>query len=643
MESREYLSKVLIWLNIEKEEDLKQYRERIRNKSLKERVNKGYTWYPLGLKRVRISTGERLLLELERNAIIKAQSIQSGDTVSVFGLLSGHEVGRITGVVAYITSQMMKVMLGTSQLPDWISKAQLGVDVDFDDKTYQEMEKAVRGVIEAKKGSRLMELRETILGKRKAEFHRWNITHTDSYLNDSQNEAVQRILESLDVAIVHGPPGTGKTTTLVRAIKETLKREHQVLVCAPSNTAVDLLTLKCYEAGIYVVRIGNPARVEETLHQLTLDGQIASHEDYASLKKMRKEADNYRKRASKFKRNFDADARHKRQTLLREANELRKLAFKLEDYIIHHVLTHNQVIATTLTGSAHSVLGNKRFHTVFIDEAAQALSSASWIPILRSNRVILAGDHYQLPPTVKSMEAAKEGLSKTLFEKIMNEKEAHVSVLLTDQYRMHERIMRFSSDQFYKGRLRAHPSVKDRRLGENIEPVEFIDTAGCGFEEKKHPETLSRFNDEEAHLLLRHIALLFNKLKAQDEQFFSKPFSLGIISPYKEQVAVIRKQWANSPMLSQYDSYVSINTIDGFQGQERDVIYISLVRSNNNNDIGFLKDIRRMNVALTRARKKLVVFGDSATLGEHPFYESLLHYMEEINAYKSGWEYLNKI
>ena len=277
---------------------------------------------------------------------------------------------------------------------------------------------------------------------------------------------------------------------------------------------------------------------------------------------------------------------------------------------------------------------------MFIDEAAQALAPACWIPLLRSGRVIFAGDHFQLPPTVKSLEAAREGLSRTLMEYIV-ESRPEVAVMLDTQYRMHQDIMGFSGERFYEGNLKAHESVKFHQLGEGFEPVCFIDTAGCGFEERKNPETLSTSNPEEGLLLLKHLALLFNQIEAKIPDVLERPFSVGIIAPYKQQVRSIRDQLLDSPLLSSYTDYISVNTVDGFQGQERDVIYISLTRSNDKGEIGFLKDVRRMNVALTRARKQLVVVGDSATLGEHPFYAAMLTYMEKIGAYHTAWEWIH--
>jgi len=633
------LERLLSLLEIEKKEDLRQYRNMVLQRTLKERVDKGISWYPVYLKGVYIGTGEKIILELEKEGeVVSSNALQMGSTVVVFGMNLDQEIGRNSGVISWIRKNRMMIALNTEVYPDWIGEGKLGVDLDFDDTTYREMNKALRKVLEAGKSERVSELKSILMGSKKPTFHNWNIQYHNALLNPSQNKAVQKSLEALDVAVIHGPPGTGKTTTLVQVIKETLKREHQVMICAPSNTAVDLLVLKCEAEGLSIVRIGNPARVDENLQKLTLDGAISQHDDYKMLKKYRKEADEARKRAHKYKRRFGARERKYRSHLMREARELNQMAHKLEDYIVHQIMTQNQIIACTLTGASNSILGSKRFHSVFIDEAAQALTPACWIPILRAGRVILAGDHHQLPPTVKSQEAGKEGLAHTLFEQVIETHDT-ASVMLEQQYRMHEAIMHFSGERFYQNRLQADSSVRYHTLGEEISPLEYIDTAGTGFEEKKDPETFSTYNTEEAYLLLKHLALLLNKLESVNPQLIATSFSVGIISPYKAQVRLIRDLLRESPMLSSYLDYINVNTVDGFQGQERDVIYISLTRSNAKGEVGFLADVRRMNVALTRARKKLVVIGDSATLGQHPFYQAFFDYVESIKAYHTAWEW----
>ncbi|MEM7657685.1 MAG: AAA domain-containing protein, partial [Bacteroidota bacterium] len=408
MKSREYLAHVKSLLDIEKQEDLAQYKRMVLDRSLKERVKKGTTWHPVAMQRMYIGMGEKLIVEVQKSGgKEQPHAFQPGGLVSVFGMLSDQEVGRARGVIASVRQKTMRVALSMETIPDWLTKSSLGVDLEFDDKTYQEMNRAIESMRDPGKNEDLATLREKMLGDGKPEFHKWDYTYHNATLNASQNEAVQKALEAREVAIIHGPPGTGKTTTLVEVIKETVHRESQVLVCAPSNTAVDLLTLKCWQAGMNVVRMGNPVRVDEALQELTLDGSIQAHEDYAALRKVRKEAEEVRRQAHKYKRNFGPEERRKRGEKMKEARELKAMAHQLEDYILFQVLQRAQVITATLIGAANQHLRKRDFTTVFIDEAGQALLPSSLIPLQYAKRVIMAGDHRQLPPTVKSFEADK--------------------------------------------------------------------------------------------------------------------------------------------------------------------------------------------------------------------------------------------
>ncbi|MGC3944941.1 MAG: AAA domain-containing protein [Chryseolinea sp.] len=399
--------------------------------------------------------------------------------------------------------------------------------------------------------------------------------------------------------------------------------------------AVDLLVDKLSEQGLDVIRIGHPARVTEQTLSKTLDVRIASHDSYQELKAMRKKMEQLRSAAFKFKRQFGHYERQERKMLLQESKALKADADVLEFYIVNDLLQNAQAICTTLVGSSHPVLRGRRYHTAFIDEAAQALEPATWIPLLRCHRVILAGDHQQLPPTIKSADAAKQGLAKTLFEKVI-ERHPSVASMLTVQYRMHEDIMRFSSDYFYNGSLTADASVKSELLALNQAPVDFVDTAGIGYAEKQDPETLSRYNEEEAQLLIKRIESLVEEVGV--ELWLEQGFRIGIITPYRAQVDILVKLVDNSAVLLPLHTRIAVNTVDAFQGQERDVIGISFVRSNDKSEVGFLGDIRRTNVAMTRAKKKLIMVGDSATLGGHPFYLALIEYVQDRGYYKSAFE-----
>jgi superfamily I DNA and/or RNA helicase len=537
----------------------------------------------------------------------------------------------------------MVITLNSDDLPDWIDDHLLGVDLMFDEMAYREMESAMKAVIKAE-NSRTAELRDVLLGSRlPVASHQLPITgdwKPATELNLSQWKALEKIISTQDVGNIHGPPGTGKTTTLVQAIKHTVHEEKQVLVCAPSNAAVDLLAEKLTEQGLQVLRIGHPARVTEQSLSKTLDAQIANHVHYKELRVLRKKMTQMRDMAFKYKRDFGYAERQQRKLLLQEAKEMKADADVLEFYIINDLLNKSDVIACTLVGSANNTLRGRRYKTVFIDEAGQALEPACWIPILRAERVIFAGDHFQLPPTIKSIEAAREGLAQTLFEKCIQQQPQTASMLQV-QYRMHEDIMRFSSRYFYHDELIAHESVMHHAIqktggeGEPVSllPIDFIDTAGCGFIEAQDSETLSRYNEEEAHLLIREIEKLIREVGTEDWAY-----TIGMITPYSAQVERLAKLAEASEEISHITRYVTINTVDAFQGQERDIIAISFVRSNDKSEVGFLSDIRRTNVAMTRARKKLIMVGDSATLGSHPFYTELLEYVQHKGFYKSGWE-----
>lgn len=629
------LKEVYQLLHKEKEYDLMQYRQKILQASLKDKKNEGVCWYPVVVSRSYYGTGEKLIWELERTTDKNApHAFQSGNLVRIFSNAAFHDgKEEVTGVINYLKkNDLMVITLNSDDVPDWAHSGKLGIDLLFDEASYREMEKAQKRIAAVEEG-RQLELKEILYGGQKAAFNK-AIPVNDPELNESQNIALNNILSANDVAVIHGPPGTGKTTTLVKAIVHTLKTEKQVLVCAPSNAAVDLLVEKLDQAGISVVRIGHPARVEESILSKTVDAQISQSPHYRDIKHLRKKAEEFRRLAGKYKRNFGKAERQQRKLLYQEASRYLNDADMLEHIILASLFSERQVIACTLVGSANQFLKGKTFSTVFIDEAAQALEPACWIPILKSERVVMAGDHHQLPPTIKSPEAARQGLSKTLFAKCMENQQ--VDKLLQTQYRMHEKIMGFSSAYFYENHLRADNSVADKLLVENEEPLLYIDTAGCGYHEQLNKESKSLENKEEAELLLKHLWLYLEKISL--ERIMAENIQTGVISPYRAQASFLREQVIADLNWRPYLPYLTIDTVDAFQGRERDVMYISMVRSNTTGEIGFLKDIRRMNVAMTRARMKLVMIGDSATLGNFPFYQQFLDYIHEIEAYKSAFE-----
>lgn len=623
-------------LRMEKEEDRKSYEKLSETMSVQERRANGLAWYPIAIRDTEMSRADYLTVEVERTSNQDLiHQFRFGMSAAIF---SNHDPknDRVEGIVSYQSGDRMKITLRTDELPEWSRDGKLGVDVVFDENSYREMENALKAADALVEKSNEGHLVKILTGERKPHFLIGKHVYPYPGLNTVQQEAVTKILAADDLAIVHGPPGTGKTTTLVQAIIAMIKEDgQQVLVAAPSNTAVDLLSEKLSMAGLEVIRVGNPARVSERLMSLTLDSKVSAHPGMKEIKRLKKRAAEFRDLAHKYKRNFGKEEREQRKALFAEARNISKEIEQTEQYITDQLISKAQVITATLVGANHYSVRQLKYNTVVIDEAGQALEPSCWIPVLKGSKLVLAGDHLQLPPTVKSQEAARQGLSVTLLEKCVALHPESV-VLLEEQYRMNEQIMGYSSSVFYEGKLKAHPSVAHRVLDQDDAPLLFIDTAGCGFEEKWEGTSIS--NPEEAAFLLTHLSGLVSRIhETNNPENFP---SIAVVSPYKHQVEVLKELAAASPALKDHDGRISVNTIDSFQGQERDVVYISMTRSNTENIIGFLSDIRRMNVAMTRAKKKLVVIGDSATLSVLPFYAGFISYAQELDAYRSAWEFI---
>lgn len=552
-----------------------------------------------------------------------------------------------TGTVSYVDGDRMVVTVPDSAplLELQQSTDPIGVQLSFDETSYKLMFEALDRVMKAK-NNRLAYLRDLFYSHQKA--GRFSFEPMKfPWLNPTQERAVNEVLWAKDVAIVHGPPGTGKTTTLVEAINETLMRESQVLVCAQSNMAVDWISEKLVDRGINVLRIGNPTRVNDKMLGFTYERRFESHADYPQLWAIRKAIRELRKNRKKGSENYH-----------QKMDRLKSRAAEIELRINAELFGEARVIACTLVGSAHHLLEGMKFGTLFIDEAAQALEAACWIPMKRASRVILAGDHCQLPPTVKSIAALRAGLGKTLMERIAENK-PEVVTLLKIQYRMNDEIMRFSSDWFYGGKVESAPQIKYRSVLDYDHPITWIDTSNeenqitieedapedsastsssvsaanqnsdLNFKEQFVGESFGRINKAEAELTLLTLAEYFTKIGKQ--RVLSERIDVGIISPYRAQVQYLKKLIKKYEFFKPYRRLISVNTVDGFQGQERDVILISLVRSNDEGQIGFLKDLRRMNVAMTRARMKLIILGNKDTMTKHPFYKKLWEYVEAIN------------
>jgi energy-coupling factor transporter ATP-binding protein EcfA2 len=644
----------LLRLEEKAEEDL--YRSQVLETPLKTRKAQGICWYPVVLKQTDLGLGQKLILELERTSELDQHHLfQNGQILAIFSMAFPQEAPLI-GLATHVSRNSLKLVMQRDELPDWLDEGKLGLDLCYDETTYREMRRAVE-IFKGIQQGPLLSLREKLFGEAPVRFLAFPFQPLP-YLNDSQNRAVSQVLQAQELAMIHGPPGTGKTTTLVAAIQAVLQHEKQVLVSAPSNAATDLLCEKLAESGLPVVRLGHPARMSEKILPYTLDEQLSQHPNFQVLQNLRREARDTRSKALRFKRNFGPAERAQRREEMADVKRMLAMAREMENQMLEHILDRARVILCTLVGASQEIMHKRKFETVFIDEAAQALLGGTLIPILKAKRVILAGDHCQLPPTVKSPQALAGGLNKTLFE-ICAEAQPEAATLLDTQYRMNQQIMGFSSHEFYQDRLLAHASVAEHTLlgshdpcdepshdprhdlgGDDPwlnRPLEFIDTAGCGHEEELNPESKSTGNPGEAGLLQIHLTQLLVGLQSAGLDL--SQLSLGIISPYRQQVNLLKDLLRADPHVLQLGSF-SVDTVDGFQGQERDIMYISLVRSNGEGELGFLKDTRRMNVALTRARKKLVVIGDSATLANHRFYHAFQEYCEGLEAWRSGWEFM---
>ena len=598
------------------------YRRQTEAMGLMRKVKRGDAWYPVRGGRSYYNSLNQLVVEVHRTQDEDIEhNFEYGRPVCFFHVgddgKGGEKISyfKQTGTVNYVDGDRMVVIVPDSATAAEVQNANnLGVQLYFDETTYRLMFEALDRVTNAK-GNRLAYLRDLFYSHQQAA-HFTFAPLRFPWLNTTQEKAVNEVLRAKDVMVVHGPPGTGKTTTLVEAINETLHRESQVMVCAQSNMAVDWIAEQLTDRGINVLRIGNPTRVNDKMLSFTYERRFEAHPDYPQLWSIRKairELRQQRRRGDNFHQKKD---------------RLQARATELELRIQAQLFGEARVIACTLAGSANRILDGQKYATLFIDEAAQALEAACWIAIRKATRVVFAGDHCQLPPTVKSIAAIKGGLAKTLMERIVENK-PEVVTLLRVQYRMHEDIMRFSSDYFYGGMVETAPQVKHRSILEYDNPMMWVDTAGLDCKEEFVGETFGRINKAEANLTLETLTLYLKKIGK--ERILEERIDVGVISPYRAQVQHLRRLIAKSGDLKPFRHLISVNTVDGFQGQERDIIIISLVRANEEGQIGFLRDLRRMNVAITRARMKLIILGDSGTLTRHPFYKRLYnHVMSEV-------------
>lgn len=606
-------------LQKEYEYEKELYRQQTREAGIPKRIQQGVCWFPVKLGADRYNSLNQLTVEVTRTETEETEhSFEYGCPVCFFRISADRQIRyfNFSAVISYVQDNKMVVVLpGPQVLPELVVTGELGVQLYFDDTSYKTMFAALREVAEAK-GNRTARLREVLLGKAPA-LRRETGPVRFPWLNASQEKAVNQVLCAKEVAVVHGPPGTGKTTTLVEAVYETLHRENQVMVSAQSNTAVDWIAEKLVDRGIPVLRIGNPTRVNDKMLAFTYERRFEAHSDYPELWQIRK---TIREMTGRLRKS----GREDRERLHNQLTKLRVRATGLEIRIDTELFTEARVIACTLVGAASRVLERKRFSSLFIDEAAQAIEAACWIAISRADRVILAGDHCQLPPTIKCIEAARGGLGRTLLEKVVLHKPETVS-LLKIQYRMHEDIMRFPSRWFYHDELEAAPEVKYRGILDFDTPVSWIDTSELDLQEKAVAEGTGRLNTGEAELLVRELKNYMERIGIR--RILEEHIDFGVISPYRAQVHYLRHLLKKEPFFRPCRRLITVHTVDGFQGQERDVIMISLVRANEKGQIGFLRDLRRMNVAITQARMKLLILGEAVTLTRHPFYRELYEYI----------------
>ena len=606
-------------LQKEYEYEKELYRQQTREAGIPKRIQQGVCWFPVKLGADRYNSLNQLTVEVTRTETEETEhSFEYGCPVCFFRISADRQIRyfNFSAVISYVQDNKMVVVLpGPQVLPELVVTGELGVQLYFDDTSYKTMFAALREVAEAK-GNRTARLREVLLGKAPA-LRRETGPVRFPWLNASQEKAVNQVLCAKEVAVVHGPPGTGKTTTLVEAVYETLHRENQVMVSAQSNTAVDWIAEKLVDRGIPVLRIGNPTRVNDKMLAFTYERRFEAHSDYPELWQIRK---TIREMTGRLRKS----GREDRERLHNQLTKLRVRATGLEIRIDTELFTEARVIACTLVGAASRVLERKRFSSLFIDEAAPAIEAACWIAISRADRVILAGDHCQLPPTIKCIEAARGGLGRTLLEKVVLHKPETVS-LLKIQYRMHEDIMRFPSRWFYHDELEAAPEVKYRGVLDFDTPASWIDTSELDLQEKAVAEGTGRLNTGEAELLVRELKNYMERIGIR--RILEEHIDFGVISPYRAQVHYLRHLLKKEPFFRPCRRLITVHTVDGFQGQERDVIMISLVRANEKGQIGFLRDLRRMNVAITRARMKLLILGEAVTLTRHPFYRELYEYI----------------
>ena len=632
----EYLDYIKSLISREELAEKEEFELLYKKSSKKIKRESGLLWSSVGIVDINFFGNNQIELKVKRSDDSIKSAFQVGQNVRLFRD-SEKSSEEIIGILTKISHLEAEIVFTAEDTPDWMDD-NFSLETSYNDITYKAMNNSIQGLITNKNKIVSQYIDEIFTNKiYDTELESKNI---DSLLlNETQNSILNLIINSNNFFLVHGPPGTGKTTLITETIKELIKQNEKILICASSNLAVDLLTEKCNSANMNIVRLGNPIRISNSIQEVTLEKKIQSHDYYTEIKKYKKEADEKIKKARAYKRNFGKKEYNERKELLREAKELYSLSRKTLNIIINDIFDKSSVIASTLTGLYTSkYLKNIEFDSIFIDEASQAIEPLCYLPILLApkKRIVFVGDPMQLPPTIFSSKKSNEGLRITFFEKLLNKfkNNTHKTQFLNIQYRMNSQIVGFSNQYYYDNKLltdneNINKSLNINKIDKNTHII-FIDTAGTDFYETRE-ESDSISNSEEANLLIN----ILSKFYINNDNLSN--FTIGILSPYKAQINLIEELFMEHNLNS---NLIEINTIDSFQGREKDCIIISLTRSNMNMEIGFLEDIRRLNVALTRAKKELIIIGDSETIQINYYYKKLLSYITEIGGFHSAWEFI---
>ncbi len=576
--------------------------------SLKTLKHEGLALHPIRISRKAFGYADYPEIAFKLPFPADTSNFRDGCSIECF--CEGEEA--VKGILMNLDGGRGEFRLFAPDFPDWIEDDGVGIKLSPDHRTNETMKNALLD-IEKTPGSSF--LFQKIHGETKWENEvPVSISGIDfqyKQLNESQQNAVGAIISNENLVIVHGPPGTGKTTTLLEAILQLIKKGEKILVSAPTNTAVDTIAKGLVRLNAPILRVGSTTKVDDDVFPYTTEGKMVDSKQQREIKKLKIRAEELRKMANQYKRKFGKEEREQRNLLLKEVKNIRKEIRDLRNYFEETLFDQANVILGTPIGLSDFVSKNHHFDTLIIDEAGQCIEPLAWVLFPMTNKWVLAGDHLQLPPLVMSEEAMRKGFNKSILE-VCFQNSTNV-YFLNIQYRMRNAIAGFSSQYFYDNKL-----LSDEKLVDTGIHVTFFDTAGAGFEEEKGQDTISLVNHGELETVQKII---------DSEQLDVK--DIALISPYSGQVGLAKSTFSNE---------LKVSTIDSFQGQEKEIIILSLVRSNDESKIGFLSDYRRMNVALTRAKERLYVIGDSSTIGNDPFYASFLEYVEKMSGYRSVWE-----